>query len=92
MVSVNLAEPTKSKPQNKQRFGRTRAYGSYYIDVIDNSLKIISNYFKDNYSLFEKYALSMKNIKFNDKMLEDTAMKIMLNRQQKFGISPFQSE
>ena len=91
MVSVNLAEPTKSKPQNKQRFGRTRAYGSYYIDVIDNSLKIISNYFKDNYSLFEKYALSMKNIKFNDKMLEDTAMKIMLNRQQKFGISPFQS-
>lgn len=89
MVSVNLAEPTHSKPQNKQRFGRTRSFNSFYIDIVDHSVKTIVNYFKNNYSMFEKYALSMKEVKFTDKTLESTVLNIMHKREIEYGISPF---
>ena len=46
MVCINMAEPTKSLPQNQQRFGRTRKYNSFYIDLVDISVKPIYNYYK----------------------------------------------
>lgn len=91
MVCVNLAEPTKSPPQNKQRFGRTRAYNSYYIDVVDTSLKVISNYYKSSYAMFEKYALDMKDVVFTNTQLRNTAFNIMYKRLKEFGGMPFES-
>ena len=90
MVCVNLAEPTKSPPQNKQRFGRTRAYNSYYIDVVDTSLKVISNYYKSSYAMFEKYALDMKDVIFTQTQLRNTAFNVMHKRLLEFGGMPFE--
>ena len=89
MVCVNLAEPTNSPPQNQQRFGRTRNYNSYYIDVVDTSIKAIGNYFKQSYPMFEKYALDIKVVDFNKKQLKDYAFNIMAKRSQTIGVSPF---
>jgi hypothetical protein len=91
MVCVNMAEPTKSPPQNKQRFGRTRAYNSYYIDVVDTSLKVINNYYKQSYSMFEKYALDMKDVVFTQTQLRNTAFNIMYKRLKEFGGLPFEN-
>ena len=90
MVCVNLAEPTKSPPQNKQRFGRTRAYNSYYIDVVDTSLRVISNYYKQSYAMFEKYALDMKDVVFTPTQLRNTAFNVMYKRLKQFGGMPFE--
>lgn len=91
MVCVNLAEPTKSPPQNQQRFGRTRAYNSYYIDVVDTSLKVISNYYKQSYPMFEKYALDTRDVIFTNNQLENTAFNIMYKRLKEFGGMPFET-
>ena len=90
MVCVNMAEPTKSPPQNKQRFGRTRAMNSYYIDVVDTSLKVISNYYKASYAMFEKYALDIKDVVFSDTQLKDTALNAMCKRYSTYGYVPFE--
>lgn len=90
MVCVNLAEPTKSPPQNKQRFGRTRKYNSFYIDVVDMSLKVIANYYKQSYPMFEKYSLDIKDVVFTDTQLENTAFKCMHKRLNEFGGMPFE--
>ena len=89
MACVNLAEPTNSPPQNQQRFGRTRNYNSYYIDVVDTSMKVISNYFKQSYPMFEKYALDIKVVDFKAGQLKDCAFGIMGKRAKEIGVSPF---
>jgi hypothetical protein len=91
MVCVNMAEPTKSPPQNKQRFGRTRAYNSYYIDVVDTSLKVISNYYKQSYLMFEKYALDCRDVVFSQTQLKNTAFNVMYKRLKEFGGMPFEN-
>ena len=91
MVCVNMAEPTKSPPQNKQRFGRTRAYNSYYIDVVDTSLKVISNYYKQSYPMFEKYALDCRDVVFSQAQLKNTAFNVMYKRLKEFGGMPFEN-
>lgn len=91
MVCVNMAEPTKSPPQNKQRFGRTRAYNSYYIDVVDTSLRVISNYYKQSYAMFEKYSLDMRDVVFTQAQLKNTAFNAMYKRLKEFGGLPFEN-
>lgn len=90
MVCVNLAEPTKSPPQNKQRFGRTRSYNSYYIDVVDTSLRVISNYYKQSFPMYEKYALDTKDVVFTNNQLKNTAFNVMHKRLKQFGGMPFE--
>lgn len=90
MVCVNLAEPTKSPPQNRQRFGRTRGYNSYYIDVVDTSLKVISNYYKNSFPMYEKYALDTKDVVFTNNQLKNTAFNVMHQRLKEFGGMPFE--
>jgi hypothetical protein len=89
MVCVNMAEPTKSPPQNKQRFGRTRAYNSFYIDVVDVSLKTISNYFKASYAMFEKYSIDMKDVVFSQTQLESAAYNAIYKHYKETGGMPF---
>lgn len=90
MVCINMAEPTKSPPQNQQRFGRTRKYNSYYIDVVDTSVKTIFNYYKGSFSMYDKYALSTKEVKFNQTQLKNTAFNAMYKRLKKYGGMPFE--
>lgn len=80
MVSVQLAEPTKSEPQNRQRFGRTRNYNSLYIDCIDISCQITRNYYIQNLNMFGKYALSVKEKYFDNNKLYEMYTNIINNK------------
>ena len=86
--TVQLAEPTKSEYQNKQRLGRTRGYNTYYIDIIDDSCSIIKKYYINNLPMYDKYALSTKEMRFTDRELQKQAFTI-IKRRQDYGISPF---
>ena len=88
VCSVQLAEPYKSETQNRQRLGRTRGANTFYIDLIDDSCSTTSKYYINNLPLFEKYALSTKEMRFTNVELEDTAFRIMEERS-KNGINPF---
>lgn len=90
MVCINMAEPTKSLPQNQQRFGRTRKYNSFYIDLVDISVKPIYNYYKNALPMYDKYALDTKEIRFTNKQLKNTAFNVMHNRLIKYGGMPFE--
>lgn len=90
MVCVNMAEPTKSLPQNQQRFGRTRQYNSFYIDLVDTSVKPIYNYYKNSLPMFDKYALDTKEIVFTVRQLKNTAFNVMYNRLINHGGMPFE--
>ena len=90
MVCVSMAEPTKSPPQNQQRFGRTRNYNSFYIDVVDTSVKTIYNYYKNSLPMYDKYALDTKEVVFNNNQLKNTAFNVMHKRLKQYGCMPFE--
>ena len=90
MVCINMAEPTSSPPQNQQRFGRTRAYNSFYIDVVDMSVKTIMNYYKKSLPMYDKYALDTREVRFTNKQLKDTAFNVMYKRYVVHGRLPFE--
>lgn len=91
MVCINMAEPTKSPPQNQQRFGRTRAYNSYYIDIVDTSVKVVFNYYAASINMYDKYALTTKKIDFTTgNQLKNTAFKVMEKRLKERGGMPFE--
>lgn len=85
--SVQLAEPMKSRPKCRQRLGRTRIRGSYFIDVIDDSVHTIRKYYETNLTMYEEFAMDIKTIKFNDKQLEKVSSAIIEERSK--GINPF---
>ena len=89
MVCVNMAEPTKSPPQNQQRFGRTRAYNSFYIDLVDTSVKTIAGYYKQSLPMYDKYALDTKEVRFTNVQLKNTAFNVMTKRWKQYGVEPF---
>lgn len=86
--SVQLLEPTKSELQNRQRLGRTRGRNTVYIDIVDDDCAVSKKYYIGNLPLFEKYALSTKEIRFTNKDLKNQAFNIMDKRMTQ-GISPF---
>lgn len=86
--TVQLAEPTKTEFQNRQRLGRTRDNNTYYIDVIDDSCSTTMKYYINNLPVYEKYSLSVREMRFTNKELEKAAFSIMKEREIN-GISPF---
>lgn len=85
--SVQLAEPMKSRPKVRQRLGRTRIRGSYFIDVIDDSVNKIRQYFEENLCIYEEYALTVKILGMSNRQLDKLNTKIVEERKK--GISPF---
>lgn len=86
--SIQLAEPTKTEFQNRQRLGRTRGRNTFYIDIIDDDCAVSKKYYIANLPMFETYALSIKEIRFNNKELKAQSFNIMKKREE-VGISPF---
>ena len=86
--SIQLAEPTKTEFQNRQRLGRTRGRNTFYIDIIDDDCAVSKKYYIANLPMFETYALSVKEIRFNNKELKTQSFNIMKKREE-VGISPF---
>ncbi len=85
--SVQLAEPMKSRPKCRQRLGRTRIRGSYFIDVIDDSVHTIRKYYETNLIMYEEYAMDIKTLKFNDRQLDKVSKAILEERAK--GVNPF---
>jgi len=77
---VVLAEPFKSPVITKQSMGRTRAYDTFYIEIVDRGFQTIRKYFQSKLPIYEKYALSVSKIDISDKELDDRVNGIMINR------------
>ena len=65
---VVLAEPFKSAVLARQTLGRTRDYGTFYIDIVDDSFIYLRNYYKAKQPIFAKYALSCRDINITDEL------------------------
>ena len=77
MVTINLAEPFKSPVLAQQTLGRTRAYDSLYIDVVDSGFYFTKKYYEAKKPVFRQYAKSCKDIKFSDEELESRSLAIV---------------
>ena len=60
--SVVLAEPFKSEVLTRQTLGRTRNRNTTYIELVDVAFSMLVSYYNAKKPIFNKYALSTKNI------------------------------
>lgn len=60
--SVVLAEPFKSEVLTRQTLGRTRNRNTTYIELVDVAFSVLVSYYNAKKPIFNKYALSTKNI------------------------------
>ena len=76
--SVVLAEPFKSEVLARQSLGRTRDQNTTYMELVDVGFRQLVRFYNAKKPIFEKYALSCKNINIdNQKLLnlkEDTRL------------------
>ena len=62
LYSVVLAEPFKSEVLAKQTLGRTRNDNTYYIELVDMGFRSVVNFYNHKKPIFNKYALSTKQL------------------------------
>ena len=67
-VTIILNEPFKSPVLARQTLGRTRDYGTFYIDIVDDRFIYLRNYYKAKQPIFAKYALSCRDINITDEL------------------------
>ena len=84
-MTVQLAEPIKSKVLSRQSLGRTRDQNTYYLDIIDMGLPATRNYYTSRLPLFNKYATKCSEVNFKDDILREKARELIEKRK---GISP----
>lgn len=60
--SVVLAEPFKSEVLTRQTLGRTRNRNTTYIELVDVGFGALVKYYNEKKPIFNKYALSTRNI------------------------------
>ena len=76
--SVVLAEPFKSEVLARQSLGRTRDPNTTYMELVDVGFRQLVRFYNAKKHVFEKYALSCKNINIDNQKLmnlkEDTRM------------------
>ena len=84
---INLAEPIDTFIQNKQKMGRLRAYGTYYFDIVDIDSDRPYNYYSANLGSFAKYALSMKEVYYNNDNLDRISTGILNKRNMSVPLS-----
>lgn len=81
--SIVLAEPFKSDVLTKQTLGRTRDKDTYYLELVDIGFKQTNNYYNAKKPIFNKYALSTKQLdvpKYHIKDIAQTAYEERINR------------
>lgn len=84
-MTVQLAEPMKSKVLSRQTLGRTRDQNTYYLDIIDVGLPATRSYYLGRLPMFNKYATKCSEITFKDDRLEEQSSSIIEKRR---GINP----
>lgn len=71
--TIVLAEPFKSEVLARQTLGRTRAKDTEYIEIVDNSFRYTKKFYDHKQPIFDKYATSCEEIRFNDNILTSKA-------------------
>lgn len=77
-----VAEPFKSEVLARQTLGRTRDDNTNYFELVDNSFSYINKYYNYKKPIFEKYALTCREIRLNDIELENRYQMIINDRLQ----------
>ena len=77
MVTINLAEPFKSPVLAQQTLGRTRAYDSLYIDLVDHGFYFTKKYYEAKKPIFKQYAKSCKDVQMSDEELESRSQNVV---------------
>lgn len=96
-ATVVLAEPFKSEVIARQTLGRTRANNTFYIDLVDLGFKQTRKFYYHKLPIFEKYALDVKHIQFNQELIDKKSSYILNNMYRyiypgihnNFMITPF---
>lgn len=78
ICGINLADPTKSEPLNRQRFERVRAKG-YFIDVVDEGFRTLINYYYANQKIYANFAVSTNQSTYSQDRLDKEEGKINHN-------------
>ena len=78
--TVNLAEPFKSRVIAQQTFGRTRADGTMYKDVVDTGFFYTKKFYEFKKPVFKKYATECVEVHAGIKDLDERANKILVDR------------
>ena len=65
-MTIVLAEPFKSEVIAAQSLGRTRAYGTDYIEIVDRGFRRIEQFYRSKQKLFNRLALSNRVIHMQD--------------------------
>lgn len=85
-MTVQLAEPMKSKIRSRQSLGRTRDRDTTYLDIIDIGVPSTKSYYMKRLPMFEKYATKCTEVNFKDDELFRTAER--LTSQNQFSMLP----
>lgn len=80
-MTVVLAEPFKSDVIAVQTIGRTRNPNTYYIEVVDDSFKSITDYYRSKLFILSKYALDINECKFRTEDIHNKVAQIMMQRK-----------
>lgn len=79
-----LAEPFKSEVLARQTLGRTRDNNTNYFEIVDTGFYYINKYYNYKKPIFEKYALSCREIVLKDKELNMRAESVINKRISMF--------
>lgn len=86
-LTIVLAEPFSSEILARQTLGRTRAANTQYVDVVDVAFRQTRKFYDKKKPIFDKYALSCDELRFNNHLLQVTAEDCMKNMNER--IFPF---
>lgn len=78
--TVNLAEPFKSRVIAQQTFGRTRAEGTMYKDVVDTGFFYTKRFYEFKKPVFKKYATECVEVHVSMSELDQKSKDIMDKR------------
>lgn len=81
---IVLAEPFKSSLLAQQTLGRARDNNTFYIELVDVGFKQTKRYYEEKKPVFEKYALSTKEILMSQNGLPNMAEDARIDRYNRF--------
>ncbi len=82
-----LAEPFKSEVLARQTLGRTRDDNTNYFEIVDTGFYYMNKYYNYKKPIFEKYALSCREIVLKDKEL-DIRFESIMNKRMSLFVRP----
>lgn len=86
-LTINAAEPFKSKVLAKQALWRTRSDNTFFIELIDMGFRQCKKYYYYKKEVYEKYAISVNESSFSDDELINKVRKIEQTRIDIFNKS-----